>query len=216
MLKKKFYLITMCLLFVMLFQGGASASHPYDPKRHIESTHYNSVDEYFCIQEAVSSIDIADAYDRFKEVLYSRNYDGLGNDRIYFLKAGSGDKNCSELSSSELEDVKIRYYIKDDTSSNCGSSSYSCVARAGSVFVDGHYHYDYGMVYLRTKDYTSDHTINHETGHILGLIDGGPNAPYPSSCGQSIMHSKAYGCSTNYANPTADDLESIENEITGD
>jgi hypothetical protein len=58
------------------------------------------------------------------------------------------------------------------------------------------------------------HAINHETGHTVGLQDGGPRADprysYDFTCPQSIMHSQAYGCPVNYLWPQFNDRFNVE------
>lgn len=56
-----------------------------------------------------------------------------------------------------------------------------------------------------------DHAINHETGHVLGLADGTCSGGVPTS----VMHSIAYGCSSNYAYPTSGDLSSVTTAANG-
>lgn len=199
----------------------AYAHHPYPTKRHIDSTHLRSVDEYFCIETRDSSTwSQGDAYKFIRDILYEEGgWDLIGNERVYFMGIGITD-NCEDLSSSDESKTTFRYYIEDNTNSTvkCDSGStvsrYSCVRRYGlSVQPDGHDHYDYGIAFIRSRDLTSggSHTVNHETGHLLGLVD-----PAQGNCTKSIMHSKAYGCSTNYAQPTANDLDSVDSEVRGD
>ncbi|MDR9507442.1 hypothetical protein RI662_24680, partial [Brevibacillus agri] len=211
-------------LLLILVHSSAFAHHPYSPKRHIQSTHLNSVDEYFCVEtKNSSSWSQSDAYKAVRDILYAEGgWDELANNRIYFMGQGSAS-NCSNLTSAEEKETTFRYYIEDNTNSTvtCDDESttsrFSCVRRYGSIKQsDGHTHYTYGAAYIRSRDLTNggSHTINHETGHLLGLIDGGPTMG--STCTKSIMHSKAYGCTTNYAQPTADDLDSVDTEARGD
>lgn len=66
--------------------------------------------------------------------------------------------------------------------------------------ITDHKEYRVAWVYLRTADLQNNgfyrHIVNHETGHVLGLYDGGPTAtvPGPDPCQSSIMHPDYYGC----------------------
>ena len=66
------------------------------------------------------------------------------------------------------------------------------------------------------------HFINHETGHVLGLCDGGPDAPTPQfGCEDDLEHLKCtepdsvmhtHGCA-HVPWPSADDRASVESLI---
>ncbi|MGG1664277.1 hypothetical protein [Brevibacillus sp. NRS-1366] len=223
-MRRMFQFLTLFLLLMLLVQSTASAHHPYSPKRHIVSTHLRSVDEYFCVETAKSSSwSQKDAYTTIRDILYAEGgWDELANNRVYFFGQGY-NSNCSDLTSAEEKETTFRYYIEDNTNSTvkCDDetsfSKYSCIRRYGLVKQpDGHEHWNYGVAYIRSVDLTNggSHTINHETGHLLGLIDGGTKLG--NSCTKSIMHSRAYGCSTNYAQPTQLDLDSVDAEVRGD
>ena len=219
----------LLLLFVTsLPQNIAIAHHSYGESsyferrdRHITSTHLRSVDELFCVDTKQSSLDLKETSNAIRDILYERNYDYLGNKRINFYREGGTSKHCSDLTKSELKDVKIRYIFTDNTAPYCGSSSYSCAVRPDLDYDKelNVYHCTYGIAYIRPRDFQNlpDYIINHETGHLLGMPDGGPNAPDKSPCQDSIMHSADYGCSNGRPkNPTAYDLATVENETYSD
>ncbi|CAM3447903.1 hypothetical protein BRIN106911_13500 [Brevibacillus invocatus] len=45
----KSFSFVLLMLILLLVEMTAYAHHPYPTKRHIDSTHLRSVDEYFCI-----------------------------------------------------------------------------------------------------------------------------------------------------------------------
>lgn len=137
--KVRVSLVFVIILSLVLQSFGAFADHPYSPKRHISSTHDDSVDEYFCGDVKESSLSLSTFIDDIKDILYLRNYDGLANDKIYFLNISSSN-HCSDLSSSILSNTQLRYYVESNTSPRCDGTS-SCIVRYGSSpQSDGHTH----------------------------------------------------------------------------
>ncbi|MCC6500801.1 MAG: hypothetical protein IT313_11105 [Anaerolineales bacterium] len=110
--------------------------------------------------------------------------------------------------------IEIEYHVSKTNSENpekwC-SEDYSCVTHYGSVWSGTHSHYFWQWVnldYDNIKGSTSANrrTINHETGHVYGLLDGdGTCSP------TSIMHNIWYGCSYSGSAPTSSDLQAVLN-----
>jgi hypothetical protein len=88
---------------------------------------------------------------------------------------------------------------------NCGG--YSCQWRLYGTECNPTCHYKSSHQLLRQSHMEAYplqiHTVNHETGHAFGFDDGTGNCP------GSIMHSKAYGCSTDYPFPTQLDRDTL-------
>ena len=89
----------------------------------------------------------------------------------------------------------------------------SCVAHYGPISEVGfsHIHYKWEWVFIDYDNITgpqirANRTINHELGHVYGLLDGdGTCRP------RSLMHNIWYGCSYNDDAPTRYDLQSAWN-----
>lgn len=106
--------------------------------------------------------------------------------------------------------MEIRYWVVNDAVNPrvCGGPSdpNSCAVADGEHW-NNEVEWQYFDVYMRTVQMEGDdpwqndpdrrrHAVNHETGHVFGLEDGGPDAPGTKdpSCVQSIMHPFYYGC----------------------
>jgi hypothetical protein len=145
------------------------------------------------------------------------------------------------------EEIVIRYYIRlaanlpDDPDHPCydrqTGEKYSCVDLyqyhwSADELPDSPRGYKFADVFLKQETYTTTlqtHLVNHETGHVFGLADGGPLSNPPHyGCPQSIMHPQypniaLYGCDGRTLNadghpypyvppldwPTDGDLDSI-------
>jgi hypothetical protein len=163
------------------FQGIVTANHPYSPKQHISSVQTNTIADYFCVDATDSRITrtTVSAYTLIKNILYFRNYDGLGNlGAINFVQGGSGTTACSKMTSTELSTMYFRNYIQKTTDPLC-DGTHSCIKRFLPSTVNGHTHYTYGILTIKDSSLTGvpDYMINHETGHLSGMLDGGPSAP---------------------------------------
>ncbi|WP_127533583.1 hypothetical protein [Paenibacillus kobensis] len=214
MTRTLFKLFTITFILIMLQISTVQASHPYNPERHIPSIHSSTDGESFCVDvKNTSRVTYTTAMNTLTTVLYNTDdgWDELNNGKISFVGHSSG-QNCSDMTSTLLSIYKFRYYVLDNPEDFSGGTSAvidcstNCVKRYGPTSVSGHTHYDYGHAYLKHTaiSTTTTHTINHETGHLLGLIDGdGTCTP------TSIMHSVAYGCTTNPAWPTTADINSV-------
>ncbi len=216
-IKFKFVFFTLIIL-MFLSTSLAYASHPYnDPGgRHMKSLHSSTDSEYWCADVTnTSRVTLTTANDTLWTVLNdSTGWDQL-SDKVWFVGSYSESGSCSEFSSSYLATRVFRYIVYNWPEDFSGGStqqiscSTNCVTRSNPTYVNNHNHYDYGVMNLKHTaiSTTSTHTINHETGHILGLKDGdGTCTPV------SIMHSVAYGCSTNPAKPTSSDISAVNAE----
>lgn len=177
--------------------------------------------ETFCVEDAGSSMSFADAYGRVNAALTWENpggdWHGLNNWEIEFEDAyvptGVGCNGLNTGTWPRFTDTEIRYYVRDpgNLPSICGGTS--CAARdmTGASWNNG-VEWQFYNVYLHIDPMRGDdqgnpdrrrHTVNHETGHVFGLDDGGPTAESVTgntSCPQSIMHPLYYGCDGAYHN----------------
>jgi hypothetical protein len=211
-IKQVIRISSLIVVFLFGFVSSSYANHPYSPKTHITSTLTNSVDETYCtdITSSNLSLSISNANAMLESILYYRNYDGLSNDKVYWLTY-SPNENCSDLTTQELNHLSLRYYIKSVTTPLCDGTS-SCIKRYGYSSVNNHSHYQYAIITLKSSSFMNvqEYIVNHETAHFLGLKDGGGSGDCPGS----IMHSQDYGCTNGYpANPYTKDINSIVTEI---
>lgn len=189
-----------------LYANHAGSAHNY----FIHSSVYH---EWVCVDATGSSISTSIALDRVKNTLRygnpSSDWHALAGNRIYFEFE---NLSCGSLTSNQFTNIKMRVYVKNDTSptSVCGNANVSCVKHYNPVHThNGYTDYGYQVVYLKTSHINSSafwyhHTIGHEFGHTLGLAD-------PINCAAtSIMHSGYYGC-TDYEWPTTSDRTSVTN-----
>ncbi len=102
----------------------------------------------------------------------------------------------------------VQYRVRADQSVN-GCGSVNCVYHYTPTWNSGWGHYDYGLsiAFMRTNNLYA-HAINHETGHVLGLADPARSGDCPT--GGSVMHSRYYGCTTDYSWPTYNDRYNVE------
>lgn len=169
--------------------------------------------EDFCVETAGSSVPFPEAHNPIRYTLIydnpSEGYDRLNYDHIYFQDAyWQAYQGCDPMAGPggdpSIEQVEIRYYIRDTDNLHPLCRGFSCVVEDQFWWSsDAGTGYRYYNVYLKTSAFTSTlqrHLINHETGHVLGLADGGPESPFPNSgCLWSIMHPQyenipEYGC----------------------
>lgn len=186
--------------------------------------------ENFCVTVVDSSMSFDDALNHVKNtLLHSDGWDGLKAGKVMF---SGGSTPCDQLPS--ISNIEIQYRVKDSTP-DCGGLN--CVSflpddeyfdtRSGQTEYR-HAYVIFNTTYIAGSQPLYQHTVNHETGHALGLCDGGPGAdedkvppwlgcqsdPDHYDCVVSIMHSEYYGC-TNRTWPTSLDLDSVESLIPG-
>ncbi len=215
-------------------QGEVGATH----KRgiYLEAERVIDWKEVFCEEDAQSSLSFPNVRGRITGALQwetppsgEYRWDGINYGHISLVDAyNSSGVGCNGLNFStnpRLSDTAIRYYVQDynnlDPACWNPPPRSSCTVHTGVTWnTSAGVGYQYANVYLYTDPMTGDdygdpdrrrHTVNHETGHVFGLADGGPSSPYPSSgCSPlSIMHPSYYGCSARIPWPTWDDVLSV-------
>lgn len=166
------------------------------------------LDEKYCaLIVAPSSSTLSGALSAISTALTgngSGDYHGLASSKVSFTQ------QTSACSGSVPDGNSIRYRISSNWNSQCGTG-YNCSIKSGSFFLHStHYHYNSSDNFIR-DDGLTNRTINHETGHSLGMADGNGTCP----TGGSIMHSITYGCSTSYAYPTSLDRTRVIDNANG-
>jgi len=144
------------------------------------------------------------------------DWNGLKGGRVAF---GQRDSQCSQSPGSA--GIELKYYVENSTTCIFGPQ-FSCAVADGEArfnTITGHGEYESFTINLHAMDLQDNgfyhHLVNHETGHALGLKDGGPNAPDPEPlpCQASIMHDMHYGCSVNYDYPTFSDKVAVSEMV---
>jgi len=194
-------------LFILLGTDAVLASHAN--WTHNYYTHSSFYHEWVCVDAAGSSMSTSTARDRVKNTLRydnpSSDWHALASNRIYFEFQSL---SCGVLTSEQLAGMRMRAYVKDNTSSICGQNV-SCFQSFSPVMHSGMTAHAYNKIFFKTSHINGSaffyhHTIGHEFGHTLGLAD-------PSDCNSvSIMHSAYYGC-TDHEWPTSSDRAAVSN-----
>ncbi|WP_041425337.1 hypothetical protein [Thermobaculum terrenum] len=126
------------------------------------------------------------------------------------------DRYCDQLSSTEMQDIELRYRVKTDANaqSTCYSYGYDdateCAIDLGPVYIGNHVDSRaYRIIHSRDSIYDNDgtewkrrHMVSHETGHALGLMDPIYNTytgRYEPCTDRSVMHTPYPYCPGNYA-----------------
>jgi hypothetical protein len=177
-----------------------------DPQKHLHNMHYSASEQYCVESHDTAKLSNASARSFLTDVLTggedSKNWNNLGGGRINLIPT---NKNCTAYEADTRATIEIEVHYAWDWSSECGGSwgYYNCVKHANPVWNADHGHYDsrWAYVYLvySSGGELSDRGrafINHEFGHVFGLMDAGDCDP------PSIMHSTlvGYGCN-NWLNP---------------
>lgn len=170
--------------------------------------------ELYCADVKNALMTLSTAKSKIAVVNNANSFEGSAPYKIDFQYYPYADKSCRDMTSSDLSQIDVRYYVETDTSAECGGVS--CIyVRGGQTLQhaesDGTAT-DYGYAILVLKESTMngtayDYLVNHETGHALGLLDGN------GTCPGSIMHSADYGCGNGYPDwPTSIDKTTVNNE----
>lgn len=212
------WLLVISLVLLATVSGPTQASHAH--WAHNVSVHSVADYEWVCVDTKQSTASWWTTLSKVRDTLLYDNptnrWDSLAYDsgnngyKIYF--AFETLNHCSD--SPNLSSMRMRVYVKDDTTSPCGGTA--CVAHYGQI--DGGHNYTYEIVTLATRHVTGTtalhhHVINHEFGHTLGLSD--PPDRSGTNCGTSVMHSKYYGCSTDHEFPQSSDMSSATTIANG-
>ncbi len=173
----------------------ASHAHPQSDTQHIYGLHWSSPnhglwDEDYCAQSYDYSVITTEALQaKLQTLIYNAGWDGIGSGNVDIWPTAY---SCESYIPND-SDVEVRLSIISSTTSVCGFEV-SCVKFAWPYYVNSQIKdYFQGVVWLKTfhvNPLSSDSataTINHEFGHVLGLLDGGG-----ADCGISIMHQLDY------------------------
>lgn len=201
----------------------ADASHLSWDSRHLGRMHTASSNEDFCTETSQTTRSWSTIQTNISNALWvdppsadekwdAKEWDPIvGNYKVWFVAHWSNP--CQLMSSSERGPITIEYRAWDNTSTPCGFNPSSC-AIGDFLYTDskGHSAYLYYLINLYAP-YTAGeiyptyyrHQVNHETGHAMGLLDG------DGTCPVSVMHSSAYGCTSDRSFPSPGDTAS---EIT--
>lgn len=216
----------LLLRFLVVLQS--SASHPYpqnidgdgdtvvDPHSHVKSMTEFSTDR-LCAIVLEGNVDQPTMLGRIKATLLGDNpaedWNGLRGGKVAFAAA---TEPCNITSAV----VQIEYWVLDNACGVANPLNLSC-AFPNSVPVQnpltGHQEFVRFKVIFDPAHATGTefdrYIINHETGHVLGLEDGGPQNPsgVATPCTGSVMH--IYGCDNWGPWPTAEDRASVESLI---
>ncbi len=187
---------------------------------HIGSMHEASASEHWCVQpQTYGSTNWSTAASNITNAVYTAGswdlrvwdpvYSGYKVDFVaHTATTCAGDPNRSVM--------WVEYHLYNDNTDNCGAKTCSIVLHTNRY--NGPYgHLETGLALAQLYGpYTTAaelpgpppyylHQVNHETGHVLGLADGDGTCT-PSS----IMHSKAYQCSSDLSYPSSSDLTSVD------
>ncbi|HEY0601582.1 MAG TPA: hypothetical protein VGD58_01665 [Herpetosiphonaceae bacterium] len=179
---------------------------------HTASDGYGAEDEDYCYESQIGEASSAWWGDKVRMALVTspdgdpnKYWDGTGNYRIDLWKTSAPCNSYGDRSWIEME-----YYLvyNGPYVSGCGGST--CVIH--DQFVNqtngNHAHAKVSRAWIRwyTISYGNDTEIrramNHESGHIFGLLD-------PGGCEASIMHNQYYGCPYSNWWPSSSDFASV-------
>ncbi len=216
--------LAVFVVALVLPASPANASHR-SPDRHQNKFHYASAgssagaqDEQYCAESHdTSQVSNSEAraflHETLNELDFAHVWDGTGDWRLDLWVTNS---NCTSYDPDTRNTIELEYHYGWDWSANCGppANYYNCVVHDNPVYNPDYGHTDYVWEYVYLVfssggrlDNTGRAFINHETGHVLGLLDDNGDCSQPS-----IMHSTVvgYGCD-NWPNywPSQSDFASV-------
>lgn len=209
--------------------GVANHTHTGSYQPHLNDMHtwtpYEGIeDEHFCI-EIISGSTHSNALSSVNRALFSTGIprwdlatlsDGTTNARIDIYHKPNA---CSSYSQTVRNTIDFEFHVRSSNAGvpACGADDVSCVTfdRPLRSPSGSHYDYDWSYVFLDANHLGSNQLINHEVGHVFGLMDGGPySGTWDTSCSVSIMHLPYYGCpNNNFSKPTDNDIRSVRSII---
>jgi hypothetical protein len=207
----------------------ASHSHNGWEQKHISTMHANngtstapgSQDEEWCLQMHTTAASATTLSNRLQETLtqlaFNQIWDGTGDWNVDIWRK---PLQCSQYAQAERSTIEIEYHVRESWTAECGGSIYSCVVfdAPENDPTGDHQHFKWVYSYLKLEHVNGDITrarkfINHETGHILGLMD----PQYWGHCSESVMHNDLYreaaGCTSPIWYPSASDFTSVKKII---
>jgi hypothetical protein len=209
----------------------------HESYRYLSSLRSVSQRENFCVEASNSTMPWSTARNRVRKTLVVERTDvnwnlKQGGYTDFRTVTAASCYNLNNFTSPTRDSVEIEYYVEDagnETSPDaCGDTSCAAADADGPHWNGPHGRVEYQWYYvwlradlIRGDDFgnpdTRRHVINHETGHVLGLADGGPTAPSTAdpTCptGGSVMHPSYYGCGTHLIWPSLSTDHPAVNDI---
>ncbi len=201
-------LVGLAAMAYFTVQVTTADAHDANNYQRISSMEYGpglGLDEAYCARiVSPSSTSLAAAKGALSTALTggdSSDYHGLNSNKVKFIQSATA---CSGTSP---DGRSLRYHFRSTWDGQLSiSCAKNCAAASGPFYWHGsHYNYNSYNVYIRDISVNS-HTINHETGHALGMKD----VAFGCTTG-SIMH---YQCSA-YSFPTSADRTTVTSNSQG-
>lgn len=197
------------LPIVLTGDGDARAHHKnnYNIAGHVASLRSIPWHETYCVEDLNTTLDFNTALNRVRDTLIVNrtdvNWDLKQGGYTDFRTTWVPCRNLNSGTTPRRTDVEIEYHVIDTITSPGWCEGTSCAWGWGVTWngPHGRTEWQYWKVQLRGQlikngGSSTTHVVNHETGHVLGLADGGPTSKsWDTSCPSSIMHPQYYGCS---------------------
>jgi len=204
----------------------SEANHE-NPGVHVRSMHTsgNGYNEIYCIDKTdASQVDISDVQSKLNAVLKvdSTSEDWENSDgswRIYFESVFSqtATHDCDQLTQGWRDATIIEFHLSNNNAvAPCtNDDNISCVQPYTAQSANGHTDYKYFSVFIDTDHFYPGlslrrHTVNHELGHVFGLLDPPPCNDGNGNWIPSIMHSNHYCGNGNPEWPAQIDRDSVK------